>query len=54
MYIKESDSITQCYHDTSLLKRLLEQSGFTIEDIINFNLHVEEEADKLIFICKKL
>lgn len=53
LYKKENDSITQYYHETALLKQLLQKSGFIIEDIINFNLHVEEEADKLIFICKK-
>lgn len=52
-YIKENDSITQYYHETLMLKELLQKSGFDIEDIINFNLHTEDEADKLIFICKK-
>lgn len=53
IYQKEQDSIVQYYHETKLLKKLLINSGFEIEDILNFNLHAEEEADKLIFICKK-
>ena len=53
LYEKEQDHITQYYHETNTLKKLLINSGFAIEDIINFNLHVDEEADKLIFICKK-
>ncbi len=53
LYIKEEDSITQYYHETQTLKAKLEKCGFVIEEIINFNLHTDEEADKLIFVCKK-
>lgn len=53
LYTKEEDSITQYYHETTILKEKLEACGFIIEDIINFNLHTQEEADKLIFVCKK-
>ena len=53
-YKKEQDRVTQYYHETKQLKTLLKKASFEIEDIINFNLHSEEEADKLIFICKKI
>lgn len=50
---KESDSITQYYHRTDKLKELLKKTNFEIEEIREFNLHGFDEADKLIFICKK-
>jgi cyclopropane fatty-acyl-phospholipid synthase-like methyltransferase len=53
LYIKEEDSITQYYHETKLLKSYLLKAGFIIEDVVNFNLHTDDVADKLIFICKK-
>ena len=53
LYKKEEDRITQFYHDTKKLKDKLKQEGFKIEEIRNFNLHTDEQADKLIFICKK-
>jgi cyclopropane fatty-acyl-phospholipid synthase-like methyltransferase len=53
LYTKEEDRVTQYYHETKYLKTKLEEAGFVIEDIINFNLHTDEEADKHIFICKK-
>lgn len=52
-YIKEEDSITQYYHETKFLKEELKKSGFSIKEVLNFNLHSEDEADKLIFICQK-
>ena len=54
LYKKEQDRVTQYYHDTKTLKNLLVKASFEIEDIINFNLHTDEEADKLIFVCKKI
>jgi len=54
LYSKEEDRVTQYYHDIEFLKTSLKTSGFEIEEILNFNLHTDEEADKLIFICKKL
>ncbi len=54
LFKKEADSITQYYHETSYLKAILEECGFKIEQINQFNLHAYEEADKLIFICKKI
>ena len=53
LYKKEQDTVTQYYYDTKTLKNRLIKSGFEVENIINFNLHTDDEADKLIFICKK-
>ena len=53
LFSKEKDSIIQYYHDTQFLKNLLEQTGFEIKEIADFNLHSDDEADKLIFICNK-
>lgn len=53
LYKKEEDSITQYYHELKILRNMLKKVGFSVEDVINFNLHTDEEADKLIFICKK-
>jgi cyclopropane fatty-acyl-phospholipid synthase-like methyltransferase len=53
LYIKEQDSVTQYYHSTKHLKDALKNANFTIERILNFNMHTDDEADKLIFICKK-
>ena len=53
LYKKEQDSVIQYYHDIKSLKTLLLNASFEIEDVINLNLHTDEEADKLIFICKK-
>jgi len=54
LYKKEEDTVVQYYHDVKSLKTLLSKASFEIENIVNFNLHVDEEADKLIFICKKI
>ncbi len=53
LYEKEEDTITQYYHDLQFLKNTITNVGFKIENILNFNLHTDEESDKLIFICKK-
>ncbi len=53
LYTKEQDFITQYYHEKNAIKKLLTKSGFEIKQIINFHLHSEEKADKLIFICQK-
>ncbi len=52
-YHREEGSITQYYYETKKLKEILQKCGFEIEKIMNFNLHSDEDADKLIFICKK-
>ncbi len=53
-FSKESDSIIQEYHSKEFLKELLESNGFKIQEIKEINLHSDEDADKLIFICKKI
>jgi cyclopropane fatty-acyl-phospholipid synthase-like methyltransferase len=52
-YTKEQDFITQYYHEKNAIKKLLTKCGFEIKQIINFHLHDDDKADKLIFICKK-
>lgn len=54
LFSKESDLIIQEYHSKEFLKELLESNGFKIQEIREFNLHSDEDADKFIFICKKV
>jgi len=54
LYKKQSGTIEQYYYTNEYLTTLLEKIGFEVEDKIECNLHVEEEADKYIFVCKKL
>ena len=54
LFSKESDSIVQEYHSKEFLIKLLKECNFEIQEIKEFNLHTDEEADKLIFICKKV
>lgn len=54
LYSRESDSIIQEYHSKEYLSKLLENNGFKIQEIREFNLHSEDDADKYIFICKKI
>lgn len=51
---KESDSIIQEYHSSEYLKKLLKKCAFEVLEVKDFNLHSDDYADKLIFICKKL
>ena len=53
LFSKEADFIVQEYHSKDFLKNLLESNGFNVQEIREFNLHCEDEADKLIFICRK-
>lgn len=53
LFRKESDSIIQEYYSKEYLKSLLEKVSFKVEEIKEFNLHSDDEADKWIFICKK-
>ena len=53
LFSKEADFIVQEYHSKDFLKNLLETNGFNVQEIREFNLHCEDEADKLIFICQK-
>ena len=54
LFSKESDLIVQEYHSKEFLIKLLKECNFEIQEIKEFNLHTDEEADKLIFICKKV
>ncbi|WP_121627496.1 class I SAM-dependent methyltransferase [Poseidonibacter antarcticus] len=54
LYKKEKDSIIQEYHSKEFLSKLLKKCNFEIQEIREFNLHSDEDADKLIFICKKI
>ena len=54
LFSKESDSIIQEYHTKEFLQKLLKECNFEIQEIKKFNLHTDEHADKLIFICKKI
>ncbi|WP_323588545.1 class I SAM-dependent DNA methyltransferase [Aliarcobacter butzleri] len=53
LFSKEQDSIIQEYHSKEFLIKILEEIGFKQIEIKEFNLHTDEIADKLIFICKK-
>lgn len=52
-YTKEEDFITQYFHEKNTVKKLLDKCGFEVKQIVNFHLHSDEKADKLIFICQK-
>ena len=52
-YIKITGTIEQYCYEKNELSSLLEEVGFEIENIINFNLHSSEEHDKYIYVCKK-
>lgn len=54
LFSKQSDSIIQEYHSKEFLIKLLKECNFEIKEIKEFNLHTPENADKLIFICKKI
>ena len=54
LYKKDYGTIKQFYHETKELKKTLESIGFKVENIINFNLHSDDDFDKLIFVCKKV
>lgn len=52
-YKKDYGIIKQYYHENKALQETLQLVGFTIEEVINFNLHSDEDFDKFIFVCKK-
>ena len=54
LFSKEQDSIIQEYHSKDFLTKTLNETGFELVEIKEFNLHTQEIADKLIFICKKI
>ena len=52
-YTKTQGTIQQFYHSSKELKKMISQSGFIVEKMIDFHLHSQEKSDKQIFICKK-
>jgi len=52
-YKKEQSFIKQYFYSEEYLNNMLKEIGFTIEKVDQFNLHSDEEADKLIFTCIK-
>ena len=52
-YTKNSGTIKQFCYNNDELSSILKKIGFEIENIINLNLHSEDEFDKYIFVCKK-
>ena len=53
-YNKQQGTIEQYFYSPDDLKKICESVGFKIEEIKEFQLHEEFEADdKYIFICKK-
>ncbi len=53
-YTKEQGAITQYYYPVKTLRNYLHNAGFKVQEVLNFHLHSNEDADKYIFICKKL
>ncbi len=53
IFKKESGTIKQYCYSNEELSSILSQIGFEVENIVNLNLHTDEEFDKQIFICKK-
>jgi len=52
-YKKETGTIEQHCYSNKELTSLLDKVGFTVEKIIDINLHTDEQFDKHIFVCKK-
>lgn len=52
-FTKEQSYIQQYYHSEKVLSRMLKKAGFMIEKVDQFHLHSDDEADKLIYTCKK-
>ncbi len=53
-YSREQDVITQHYYPVKTLRNSLQNAGFQVQEVLNFHLHSDEDADKYIFVCKKL
>jgi len=53
LYKKDYGTIKQYYHKNNELQKTLQSIGFQIKNIIDFNLHSDEDCDKFIFVCKK-
>ncbi|AXX91387.1 methyltransferase [Malaciobacter molluscorum LMG 25693] len=54
LYKKEEDMITQYYHDIPSLKKVLNEVGFVVESVTDYNLHDFDKPDKHMLICKKV
>lgn len=52
-YNKQIGTIQQYCYEKEQLSTILQDIGFVVENIIDFNLHSSEDADKYIYICKK-
>lgn len=52
-YSKTENFIIQYFHSKEKLIKLLKKVGFIVDKVVDFNLHVDEDADKFIFICFK-
>ena len=52
-YKKQTGTIEQYCYTNEELSSLLQEIGFTVEKVIDFNLHSSEDCDKFIYICKK-
>lgn len=53
LYQKHQGTIKQFYHTEQELQKILHLIGFEVGNLINFNLHCQDEFDKQIFICKR-
>ena len=52
-YTKENGTIEQYCYSNEELSSILTKIGFKIENILELNLHSEEQFDKYIFVCKR-
>jgi len=53
-FTKEMGTIEQYYYSIEKLTNMLISSKFKVEEVINFKLHENSEADdKFIFVCRK-
>jgi len=52
-FVQQRGTIEQFCYEKEELTALLIEVGFSVENIIDFNLHSSEECDKHIFVCKK-
>ena len=52
-YKKETGTIEQYCYGKEELSSILVDIGFEVENIIDFNLHSDEDYDKHIYVCKK-
>lgn len=53
LFKRHSGTIEQFYYDNEQMINILQNAGFKVEKIVDFNLHNYDEDDKYIFVCKK-